>query len=1036
MVTRHLTFAGLCLLTCAAARSASAQETVDLVVIATTDVHGRVTSWDYVKDEEAPWGLTRAATVVDSLRRTHPGRVVLVDAGDLIQGNPIAAYFASVRRADPNPVIDAFNALAYDAFTPGNHEFDFGLEFLARATDVATFPIVSANVYRMPRDTFAYMAYTVLSRGGVRVGITGLTTPGALWNPQSLEGRILVRPLRPAAEQAMELLEQEQVDLRIVLSHAGLQPGPSSAAILANLPINPHLVVVGRSHGQLTDSVINGVHFVQPQPWATSLAVAHIRLRRAGQRYEVARIRAEQVPLATVEPHPALRDRFSRWHEAVRLWAGGLLGNAEGDWSARYARAEDTPIIDFINETQQRAVGAELSATAVFDLESGFSPGPIRMRDIAGVYPYESTLKAVRISGATLKQYLEKSAEYFRTYRPGQPIIDERVPGINFDVVSGAEYTIDLSEPPGSRVKQLTYRGRLVQPTDTFTLALSSHRQEGGGGFDMLVDLPVIVDRSEKIRDLLAEAVRAKGLLQAESYRDSSWHIVPGEAAAGVRSEFTWAGPEGERTMLRVLAINDFHGALDPRRAAWTLGRRVGSAPALKSWVDSLSRECRCSDLRVDVGDQMYGAPISNFSYGRSVVDIFNSLGIAATVIGDQDFHWGIDTLRRRIRESRYEWLGANIELSERRARPEWAKEWAIIERHGLKIGIIGLSSPSTPMRTRSTNIAGLSFADGAETVSRVLPTVRSLGADFVIILAHSGAFCDPVGCTGELVDLAEGLDSGAVDLILGGHTRGGLVTEINGMHVVSAGSHGISVAVIDFVRVPGGRLHVRPRIETVWTDDVAPDRRVTEIVESYRSEAERLIGQTVARLKFTLVADGSEHRLGRLVADAYRNAARADFAIASNDDIRGGLPQGKVTYGHVYQVQPNGNNIVKLTVTGEVILACLEHIVAGDEPIAHVSGVDVEYDPSRPVGSRVRRARTRGGQDIRRNRDYTLAVTDLLAVGGSGFSMLGGRPSEITGIRDVEPLGVTDVEALTSYLSRLPQPAEAPPQPRLQSRR
>jgi 2',3'-cyclic-nucleotide 2'-phosphodiesterase (5'-nucleotidase family) len=132
-----------------AIQSAQAPDSVHLVVVATTDVHGRVFHWDYVRDGEAPFGLTRAATVVDSLRDLYPGRVIVVDAGDLIQGNPFATYFAEEQAVDPHPVVDALNAVGFDAATPGNHEFNWGLDVFARVIDAAAFPVVSANLYRL-----------------------------------------------------------------------------------------------------------------------------------------------------------------------------------------------------------------------------------------------------------------------------------------------------------------------------------------------------------------------------------------------------------------------------------------------------------------------------------------------------------------------------------------------------------------------------------------------------------------------------------------------------------------------------------------------------------------------------------------------------------------------------------------------------------------------------------------------------------------------------------------------------------------------
>lgn len=522
-----------------------------MVLVATTDVHGRVMHWDYEADREAPWGLTRAATVVDSLRRAYPGRVLLVDAGDLLQGNAFAAYFATVRRVDPHPVVEAMNALGYDAAVPGNHEFDFGLEFLERATAAAKYRILAANVFRLPQRSYLYRPAAMVERGTVRVGVVGLTTPGVMvWNGGHLRGRVVVEPIVPHAERVLQELEAEGAHVKVALVHSGLDGGSSYdtlgvgpenvAAALAGLLVKPDLVIVGHSHRRLRDSVIEGVHFVQPDPWARSLSVVHVWLMgdSAAGRWRVDRIFGELVSLGGVRPDPAMTGRLSPAHEEVREWVSRPIAFTAERWSARYARVEDTPIIDFINRVQQEVTGAQLSATAAFNVQAGFGPGPIRLGDVAALYPYENTLKAVKIDGATLKWYLEKSALYFRTFKPGEPIINDSIPGYNFDIVSGVSYSIDLSRPPGSRIRELRYRGRPVMPADTFTLALNSYRQAGGGGYDRLNALPVIYDRGESLRDLLVEAMRRAGELRTSDYFEPSWQLLPKEAREAARRAF------------------------------------------------------------------------------------------------------------------------------------------------------------------------------------------------------------------------------------------------------------------------------------------------------------------------------------------------------------------------------------------------------------------------------------------------------------------------------------------------------------------
>ena len=201
----HLLFA----LIVASQAPSAASDTTHLVIVATTDVHGRVRGWDYVRDVEAPGGLSRAATILETLRTQYPGRLVLVDAGDLLQGNPFATFFGRPDQRTPQPIVDALNALQYDAATPGNHDFDFGLPLLRRAGVEATYHYVAANVDQTSGGPL-FPATVVLQRAGVRVGITGFTTPGVMvWDRAQLAGQIKVRRVAEAAPAALAQLERE-----------------------------------------------------------------------------------------------------------------------------------------------------------------------------------------------------------------------------------------------------------------------------------------------------------------------------------------------------------------------------------------------------------------------------------------------------------------------------------------------------------------------------------------------------------------------------------------------------------------------------------------------------------------------------------------------------------------------------------------------------------------------------------------------------------------------------------------------------------
>src|SRR3989440_3171229 len=197
-----------------------------------------------------------------------------------------------------------------------------------------------------------------------------------------------------------------------------------------------------------------------------------------------------------------------------------------------------------------------------------------------------------------------------------------------------------------------------------------------------------------------------------------------------------------DSTVLRVLALNDFHGALEARSWPWSHGRAVGGAAALKPWLDSLARACGCTTVRLDGGDEMQGTLLSNFGFGLPAITAMNAFGIDAAAIGNHEFDWSVDTLRARMAGARYRFLAANISDTTGTARPGWAEPWTLISRGGLKIAVIGLALKATPTNTTPRNVQGLAFGDGAAAVRRVLPQARA-AADFVIVLAHEGAFCD-----------------------------------------------------------------------------------------------------------------------------------------------------------------------------------------------------------------------------------------------------------------------------------------------------
>lgn len=524
----------------AAVAAAPAADTVQIVIAGTTDVHGWLRGWDYFANApDSTRGLTRIATIMDSVRLANPGRVVLVDAGDDLQGTAITSI-ALRDSLQPNPIIQAMNALRYDAAVIGNHEFNYGLPYLNRAVAQSTFPMLAANVYR-PNGSRPYMASTVVNRAGVRIAVIGATTPGSMiWDRDKLFGRVEVRDILPTVRASVSDARAGGAEVVVVVLHSGLD-GPSSydtvatgvpsenvsARVAREIP-GIDVVVFGHSHRELPDTTIGGALVQQPRNFAGSVSIATLTLVRDGGRFRVARKRGQVVRARGHAEQEEMLTLTANAHELAQKHVSEALGTTPVAWRADSARVMDTPIVDLVLEVQRRTANTDLASTSAFNLNAAFGPGAIARADIAELYPYENNrLRAVRITGRQLREYLEFSARYFRAGAPRDSLIDPAIPGFNFDIVSGVDYVIDVTRPIGARITELTRNGESVRDTDSFTMALNDYRQSGGGGYSMLRGAPVVYDEDQLIRELLIDEVRRAGTLRPGDYFRRNWRIVP-----------------------------------------------------------------------------------------------------------------------------------------------------------------------------------------------------------------------------------------------------------------------------------------------------------------------------------------------------------------------------------------------------------------------------------------------------------------------------------------------------------------------------
>jgi 2',3'-cyclic-nucleotide 2'-phosphodiesterase (5'-nucleotidase family) len=472
----------------------------------------------------------------------------------------------------------------------------------------------------------------------------------------------------------------------------------------------------------------------------------------------------------------------------------------------------------------------------------------------------------------------------------------------------------------------------------------------------------------------------------------------------------------GDSLHVRVLAIHDFHGALNSTTYPGS-DRPVGGAATVKAVMDTLEAACRCPTVRLDGGDQMQGTLESNLTHGASVVVALNHMGLDAAAVGNHELDWGVDTLLVRQREARYAWLAANVFGVSGGTRPGWAKPFAIVDRAGVRFGVLGYATVSTPRTLRPDVTAPYEFRAGYAGIRDALDQVWRERPDFVVIVAHAAGDCDGPSCSGEMVELAAELPPGSVHLIVGGHDHEPGQAVVNSIPIVRAGSNGRGIGVVDLHRRSDGSHEFRVHRQSVYADGIPPDSAMTRILAPYLRTAAALGGVRVTTLAEPLSASpAGDRRHGTLIAESIRLTGEADFGLHNPGGVRIDLPGGDISYAQLHRVMPFGNAVVRLTITGQQ----LRELAERTGPRYYHANVVIEYptDPDAPSFGRASLTFP-DGTPVLEDRAYTLATNDFLADGGDGLSMLSALPREA--------IGVTVLDAVVHHLRTLPTPVALP---------
>lgn len=524
-------------------------EPYHLVVLGTSDIHGNIWGYSYEDGKETSNnGMVREASYIKEQRELYP-HLLLIDAGDAIQGTIMTDDIYNKRADLTHPMIEAFNVMKYDALTLGNHEFNWGITRMQELLKRADFPILAANVKDKNGNYITGSGHTIIERDGVRVGIIGVVTPDVpIWDGGK-EGidKAVFEAANIAVKNEVALIK-DKVDVIIVQAHLGEyaefdeENGSDSGDKI--LEDNPEINILQLAHN----------HVVINKKKGDTLIGAVRNLARDIARFELVlddnnRIIDSHLSIIdmqnysvdnTLREDALIKEAHEKTIEYIRGGVspdGSSKGATLGSTTAKFqpeneirgipeGKLRDTAVMHLINKVQLLNSGADVSAAALFKDTSDLPEGDLNYGNIFDIYKFDNTLYKVKVTGRELKNYMEWSAECYNMWTVGDINIsfDPEYPGYLYDMFLGVDYEIDLSEPKGKRIKNVMFKGHPLSDTEELYLAVNNYRYSSALKGKGLVSGKKEWESSSSIRDMLVDYIKKNSPLKPEV--SNNWKIT------------------------------------------------------------------------------------------------------------------------------------------------------------------------------------------------------------------------------------------------------------------------------------------------------------------------------------------------------------------------------------------------------------------------------------------------------------------------------------------------------------------------------
>ena len=491
-----------------------------LRIFFTSDIHGHIYPTDYHSPEEKDLGLFKC---VNQFRKD--GNTLIIDGGDLLQGSPLGAFqHDSVGNA--RPFAEIMNACGYDYVTLGNHDFNFGMEYLNSYLSSLQARCVCQNLLGSQGDPdFPWQLHVL--ENGLRIGIVGIVTDHVnVWErPEHLTNHSIVDPF-PAVKAALEEMKP-QVDLTVCVYHGGFERELETDRVLTASTENIgcricqeldfDLLLTGHQHMHVPGQYFKNTFIVQPVENGREFHRIDVQVRDG----------RKTITSQSLKPAgrciPELLDRFQPMNQGAQQWLDTVVGHlarplVPGDHLQMAAQGSD--LVNFFHQVQLDVTGAQISVASLANEAAGM-PEVVHRRDVLTAYPYTNTLTVLEVPGRLLRQAMERTAQYF-TLEQGKPQISDtflkpKVEHYNYDYYWGVHYTLDLRRPLGRRVTDLTYQGKPAADDDLFTVCLNSYRASGAGGYPGYPQCKVLREINVEMSDLILEFFRRHPAAQVSS---------------------------------------------------------------------------------------------------------------------------------------------------------------------------------------------------------------------------------------------------------------------------------------------------------------------------------------------------------------------------------------------------------------------------------------------------------------------------------------------------------------------------------------